>query len=147
MVYWITGRAKSGKTTLAKSLIEANKFKSIVLLDGDEVREHFPGTGYSDEERYEHIMRIARFAAILEKQGFLVIIALVSPRKAWRQEARKLFRESKLIYLPGGHLWEGTVYEEPDEEELRDSGMVYERHPSYYRRILCTLMNEGGGGD
>ena len=64
-------------------------------------------------------MRIACFSALLEAQGYTVIIALVSPKKAWRQEARAIFKESKLIYVPGGTLWKGTTYEEPDEEELQ----------------------------
>ena len=118
MVYWITGRAGSGKTTLAKKMMADFHCERTVLLDGDNVRKWFPA-GYSDEERHAHIMRVARFAALLEEQGFVVIIALVSPKKEWRVEARSLFQESCLIYLPGGTLWLGTTYEEPDEEEIQ----------------------------
>jgi adenylylsulfate kinase len=120
MVYWITGRKGAGKTPtaykLATELLQHGG--RVVLFDGDDVRRHFPA-GFTDRERRQHIMRIARFSALLEQQGFTVIVALVSPRKAWRQEARALFEESELIYVPGGTLWPGTTYEEPDEEELR----------------------------
>lgn len=118
-VYWITGKKGAGKTTYARRLAEELKAggEQPVVLDGDAVREHFPA-GYTDEERHEHIIRIARFAALLESEGHTPIIALVSPRKDWRQEARTYFKESYLVYLPGGTLWKGTTYEVPDREEL-----------------------------
>lgn len=121
MIYWITGRAGAGKTTKAVALREdlyAQGCRDIVILDGDVVRVFFP-TGFTDNEREAHIMHTAKVAALLESQGFTVIIALVSPRKHWRVAARKLFARSALIYMPGGTLWPGTEYEEPDEEELR----------------------------
>ena len=119
MVYFITGRAHSGKTTTAFQLAWhlSKKGKTVLMLDGDQVRNLIP-TGFSNLDRYNHIMRIAAFAAIAEAQGITPIIALMAPKKAWRQQARELFKKSKLIYRPGGTLWENTVYEEPDKEEL-----------------------------
>lgn len=119
MVYWITGKASSGKTLYARRLQEhfERLGERVLLLDGDEVRQYFE-TGYTDEERREHILRIAAFGSIAEDQGFLVIIALMSPKKEWRMEARKMFKRSMIIYVPGGTLWPGTIYEEPDHEEI-----------------------------
>ena len=100
MIYWITGRSNSGKTALANKIAEDLKYLGggthTLILDGDEVRKSFP-TGFSDEERYNHILRIAKFASIAEKQGITVIIALISPKSKWRIEARKLFLRSKLM--------------------------------------------------
>ena len=96
MIYWITGKKNSGKTTLAyhlKEILESYG-ESVVILDGDEIRDGFP------------------------KQGIIPIIALLSEKKEWRVYTRKLFKKSKLIYQPGGVSIEGTVYEIPDEEEL-----------------------------
>ncbi len=120
MIYWLTGRANSGKTICSYRLAInlTREGKTTLVLDGDEVRGIVPAD-FSDQGRHDHIMRIAGFASIAEAQGLTVIIALVSPRKAWRQEARKLFKESKLIYMPGGEMWPGTTYEEPDGEELK----------------------------
>ena len=123
MVYWITGRSSSGKTVYAYRLKEQLEScgQSVLLLDGDEVRIHFPA-GYEDKDREENIMRIAKIAAIAESQGFVVIVALVSPKKEWRMRARKMLKESMLIYMPCGILWEGTEYEEPDHEEMMCGG-------------------------
>lgn len=124
MVYWLTGRASSGKTVYAKRMKrQFEKYDAkVLLLDGDEVRDEFQNKDFDDESRLNHIMTIARFAAIAERQGFIVIIALISPKKEWRMKARKLFDNSMLIYLPGGMLWEGTEYEEPDHEEMMVEG-------------------------
>jgi len=109
MVYWITGRSSSGKTTLAYRLA---KQTNGIVVDGDHVRKYFP-VGFSDEERQDNIMRIAKIAKIIEDQGREAIVACVSPKRAWRQEAQGLFKECVEICLPFGELWEGTEYEEP----------------------------------
>lgn len=108
MVYWITGRKNSGKTTLAYKIA---KQTNGVVLDGDEFRQHFK-TGFSDSERLEHIKRISKIAMILEKQDVTVIIACVSPNKTVRKEIQSWFDSCIEIQLPYGELWAGTVYEE-----------------------------------
>jgi adenylylsulfate kinase-like enzyme len=124
MIYWITGRSSSGKTVYAKRL--KKQFESlgasVLHLDGDEVRDLNSNKDYTDEARKNHIMSVAKFAAIAEKQGFIVIISLLSPKKKWRMKARKLFDKSMLIFMPGGFLWEGTEFEDPDHEEMMVEG-------------------------
>ena len=119
MVYWITGKAKAGKTTLAGQM--ANEFrklnKQVLILDGDVVRKYFP-CNFDDCGRWDNIKRIATIAKIAEEQNIIVIVACISPKKEWRMKVKKMFYEFKLFYVPGGYLWEGTQYEEPDEEEL-----------------------------
>ena len=124
MIYWITGCSSSGKTVYSKRL--KRQFEElggkVLLLDGDTVRDMFGNQGYENDDRERHIMDVANYAAIAEKQGFIVIIALISPKKEWRMKARKKFDKSMLIYLPGGTLWEGTDYEIPDHEEIMVEG-------------------------
>jgi adenylylsulfate kinase-like enzyme len=96
--------------------------EKVLLLDSDVVRDQVGNQGYDDEAREMHIMDIADYAAIAEKQGFLVIVAIISPKKEWRMKARKKFEKSMLIYMPDGKLWEGTEYEEPDHEEMMVEG-------------------------
>ena len=116
MVIWVTGKANAGKTTLAKKL--NNIIPNSIILDGDDIRNIIK-SGFDDKSRFEHIIRIAKMAAVFENQKLIPIIALVSPIKMWRDEARKLFKESLLYYIPGGDLWAGTKFEIPDEEELK----------------------------
>jgi len=63
-------------------------------------------------------MMAAKIAALLEEQKFIPIVALISPKKKWRNEARELFTTSFLIYVAGGTLWKDTSYEEPANGEL-----------------------------
>lgn len=129
MVIWITGKSSSGKTVYAKRLkrLFESFGEKVLLLDSDIVREQFGddirnNKSVDDDNRKNHIMKIANYAALAEKQGFTVIVAIISPKKQWRMKARKLFDKSMLIYMPGGHLWEGTEYEEPDHEEMMVEG-------------------------
>ena len=115
MVIFITGKSGAGKTTLAYQLALEN---NAIVLDGDEFRQIFP-IGFSDSDREIHIMRMARVAGLIEKQGLDVIIAAIIPKRIWRDQARTFCKDSKLIYLTGGTLWDGTEYEEPNKEELR----------------------------
>lgn len=118
MVIWITGRKGSGKSTLASLL--AGQFRSAVVLDGDTIRDTITGNhDFSDAGRMANIETLANLAHVLESQGLTVIVACISPRRAWRKAVREIFLQSMLVYLPGGTLWEGSEYEEPDAEELR----------------------------
>ena len=108
MVYWITGRKGSGKTTLARRIAEQT---NGIVLDGDEIRRVFP-TGFSREDIISHNRRITKLARIFEGQGHVVIIACVSPYREGRKVLQGLFDECIEIQLPFGTLWPGTKYEE-----------------------------------
>ena len=116
MVYIISGSKNSGKTTFAyclKKILE-DCGKSVVILDGDELREEFP-IGYADAERWRRVCTISKLAIIFEKQGVIPIIALALEKREWRDRMRRRFNSSRLIYVPGGDkLKGGTIYEVPD---------------------------------
>jgi adenylylsulfate kinase-like enzyme len=120
MNHILTGKADAGKTTLAKKMqlgFILDDGKRVFLLDGDDIRIDFP-LGYTDEDREHHIIRMGKFTNILNRQGFDVIIAAVLPKKKWRDMLKEIIKEeTHLIYVKGGHLWEGTEYEEPIEDE------------------------------
>lgn len=119
MVYWITGKKNSGKTTYAYRLKKKLKSmgKSVVILDGGELRGQFP-VGYNEEKRYQRTRTICKLAIIFERQDVIPIIALLSEKAEWRKNCREMFRRSKLIYLPGGISPKGVIYEVPGAEEL-----------------------------
>jgi bifunctional enzyme CysN/CysC len=120
MVILITGKKDAGKTTYAKRLVEeliANGVEAV-MLDGDEFRQETGNDDFTDEGRQRNLIGAAKVAAELERQGNIVTVAFVAPRKAWREAMRLLWKESRLVYLPGGTLWPNTTYEIPDEEEF-----------------------------
>ena len=114
MVIWVTGKKGAGKTTLAYEI--KSGLDKAVVLDGDEIRAIYPAD-FSDEGRKNNITRIGQLAGLIERQGYTVICALVSPKKEWRDEARSHAQKSYLIYVEGGTLWPGTTYETPDDKE------------------------------
>jgi len=82
-VIWLTGLSGSGKSTLAEKLYEElkNRGMKVEHLDGDLIRDVFPRTGFSKEERDRHIRRIGFLASMLEKNGVFVVASFIAPYK------------------------------------------------------------------
>ena len=76
---WLTGLSGSGKSTIAEKLFEElkNRGMKVEHLDGDLVRDVFPRTGFSKEERDRHIRRIGFLASMLEKNGVFVVASFI----------------------------------------------------------------------
>jgi adenylylsulfate kinase len=91
-VLWFTGLSGSGKSTLADLIYEhlVNKGYRVTRLDGDTVRSIFPNTGFTRDERNNHIRRIGYLASILEKNGVIVLSSFVSPYAESRDFVRGL---------------------------------------------------------
>ena len=100
-VLWFTGLSGSGKSTLADSVYtELTKFYlKIEQLDGDIVRDVFPKTGFSKDERNEHIKRIGFLASILERNGIIVIASFISPFIQSRKNVRNQCENFVEIYV------------------------------------------------
>ena len=100
-VVWFTGLSGSGKTTLAVMLNDHFKKNGerVELLDGDTLRTIFPNTGFSREERNSHIKRTAYIASLLERNGVIAIISLISPYIEAREHARSLCRKFIEVYV------------------------------------------------
>jgi adenylylsulfate kinase len=80
-VVWFTGLSGSGKSTLAEALYKRMKEENIKVeqLDGDIIRNIFPKTGFSKEERNRHVRRVGFLASKLEENGVTVIAHLFRP--------------------------------------------------------------------
>jgi len=100
-VLWLTGLSGAGKSTIANKLypmIKAKGFK-VERLDGDVVREIFPHTGFTKEDRDNHVKRIGYLASLLEKNGVTVICSFVSPYREARRFVRGLCRNFVEVYV------------------------------------------------
>ncbi len=92
VVVWLTGLPASGKSTLAERLqlrLLADRTPAV-LLDGDAVRPILRAAGYTDPERDDFYRRLAALAAVLARQGLIVLVAATAPRRLHRETAREL---------------------------------------------------------
>ena len=91
-VVWFTGLSGAGKSTIADALLARLKTTGVAveLLDGDVIRAHFPGTGFTHHDRDTHIRRVGFMASRLEAHGVIALVSLVSPYRASRAAARAL---------------------------------------------------------
>lgn len=91
-VLWFTGLSGAGKSTLAAKATDYLKKRGLQVqqLDGDRIREIFPNTGFSREDRDRHVRRVGYLASMLEHNNVIVIAALISPYTETRQEVREM---------------------------------------------------------
>lgn len=101
-LYWITGLAGAGKTTIGNALYyELKKEKSnVVLLDGD-ILKGIVGEklGYSYEERLERAKRYCNLCKLLTEQGITVIICTIAMFDSIRQWNRQKIKGYIEIFL------------------------------------------------
>jgi len=75
---WLCGRPSAGKTTLAHGLQKL--MDNVVLLDGDDVRRFAsPEIGYTKEDRYKQMLKVAGISYLINKSGINTIICTCSP--------------------------------------------------------------------
>lgn len=101
-VYWITGLAGAGKTTLANALYRnmRQSLNNVVILDGDELRKSIAfDLGYTSEERKMAAMRYAKLSFMLAMQGINVVIGTISMFHDVRKWNRENIEKYCEIYL------------------------------------------------
>jgi len=124
MIYLITGKANAGKTWYATQLKKefTQEGKRVYHIDGDVWREKNINEDFSDEGRLSNLVSAAKMAGRYEAQDDIVILSFIAPKKEWRELMRVFWKQSRIIYIPGGSLWSGTEYEKPDELEMELRG-------------------------
>lgn len=148
IVVWITGLPSSGKSKFAENLRERLVARGAqpLILDGDEVRAQLvPPPGYSDEERRRFYETLGNLAALLARQGSIVLVPATAHRRAYREHARSVaprffevwvdvpleqcrqrdkkglyakFAEGAVEHVPG----EDAVYEAPQAPDVIATG-------------------------
>jgi adenylylsulfate kinase len=118
-VLWFTGLSGSGKSTIATRVHQELERRGVDVeyIDGDALRDVFPATGFTREEREEHLRRTGYMASRLAAHGVTVVASFVSPYRASREFIRRL--------CPG--FLEIFVATPLDECERRDVKGLYAR--------------------
>lgn len=100
-VVLLTGLSGSGKTTLAGSVADTLKKRGIlpVIMDGDDIRSWLQVKGFDAESRKEHNLAVGRWAALLESQGHIVLVALIAPFAEVRNQIRSFCRNFIEVHL------------------------------------------------
>lgn len=97
---WLTGLSGSGKSTVANALaLElAARGKLFSILDGDSLRQGLnKDLGFTDSDRVENIRRVAEVARLQVRSGLVTVVALVSPFRADRKDAREIVGQQDFI--------------------------------------------------
>jgi len=100
-VIWLTGLSGAGKTTIANCLQKRFNDESVfpVLLDGDEIRNTLRVKMFDEDSRKKHNLYVGYLASILEKQGHIVIVSLISPYADIRNEVRGMCKNFIEVYV------------------------------------------------
>jgi len=97
LIVWLTGLPGSGKTTIAEGVKKYLRelAYNVIVLDGDVLRKGIcSDLGYSIEDRIENNRRIGEVAQIFLNEGYIVIVAVVSPVESARNILKQKFGRS-----------------------------------------------------
>lgn len=101
IVFWVTGLAGSGKTTIAKKM--KSKIQKIygptIVLSGDEIRSIFDMKGYTFKERLLTVKKYQKLIKKLSNQKINVIFAVIGMMHEIRRINRKLFNNYVEIFI------------------------------------------------
>lgn len=99
MIIVFFGQPGSGKTSLAKEIIERGILSSPIHIDGDEMRKIFYNQDYSQDGRMRNLNRASDIATFLHKNGHDVVLSLVYPYKEARAYLQALNDEIRWVYV------------------------------------------------
>ncbi|MCX6265902.1 MAG: adenylyl-sulfate kinase [Bacteroidetes bacterium] len=101
-VIWLTGLSGAGKTTLAQHLEKALSDKGYFtqILDGDNIRTGINNNlGFSEDDRFENIRRIAEISKLFVNCGVITINCFISPTEDIRNMARRIIGQDDFIEI------------------------------------------------
>jgi len=99
---WLTGLPSAGKTTISKELAPALRARDlrVELLDGDEVRRGLSADlGFDRNSRETHAGRVTFVAKLLVRNGVIPVVALISPYRSSRAQAREEIGRFVEVYV------------------------------------------------
>jgi adenylyl-sulfate kinase len=91
--FWFTGLSGAGKSSLAAAYKSALRAREIqcAQIDGDLIRARLNHVlGFSLNDRRENIRRVAEIARLLNADGLIVLVSVISPNRNDREYAREI---------------------------------------------------------
>ncbi|WP_442873232.1 adenylyl-sulfate kinase [Cupriavidus sp. USMAA2-4] len=122
LTVWLTGLSGAGKSTLADG---AQRWLSrlgirSLRIDGDQLRAGIcQDLRFSAEDRHENVRRAAHIAKLINEQGLLVLVSMISPTELDRQTARSI--------VGADHFLEVYVRADLEQCRARDPKGLYAR--------------------
>ena len=119
-VIWLTGLSGAGKSTIAQEL--TNHIDAQVV-DGDVIRKNVcTDVPHVKINRKDYLTRVVEYIIKLLKESEFVIVAIVSPEKAWREWTKVQLEQVGVTYY--------EIYVEASLEtcERRDVKGLYGRY-------------------
>lgn len=100
LVLWLTGLSGAGKSTIANGL--SDKLNNIGIknkvLDGDDVRMGIcSDLGFTIDDRFENIRRIAEISKLFIESDFVVIVAAITPKQKMREMAANIIGRKNYV--------------------------------------------------
>lgn len=102
MIIWLIGLSGAGKSTVASEIVAQlrSKGRQVVFLDGDLLREVWPeDVDHSMAGRERNAARVSRLCAMLDRQGFWVVAAILSIFPEWQKWNRETFSSYYQVHL------------------------------------------------
>ncbi|MBE7172194.1 MAG: adenylyl-sulfate kinase [Williamsia sp.] len=102
MIVQLCGLSGAGKTTLTTCTKEVLKSQGVKteIIDGDEYRSRFcRDLGFSREDRFENIRRLAFIASKFSSHGIVAIISAINPYQELRDELKNTYRNVQTIFI------------------------------------------------
>jgi adenylylsulfate kinase len=93
VIAWLTGLSGSGKTSISDAVDRAlaEQGRHVFVLDGDNLRHGLcRDLGFDAVDRAENVRRVAEVATLMAEAGLIVLVALISPLRAERAQARTI---------------------------------------------------------
>jgi sulfate adenylyltransferase len=118
LVVFFTGLSGSGKSTVARGLIDRlhETDRSVTVLDGDVARRMLSsGLGFSKADRDTNIRRLGWVGAEVARHGGLAVLAPIAPFAATRDEVRRMVRAVGDLVL----VWVSTPLEECERRDRK----------------------------
>ena len=102
IVIWFTGLSGSGKSAISSEVEKLLHSKGYLtqILDGDKIRNGINNNlGFSVEDRFENIRRIAEVSKLFVECGIITICSFISPTEKIRSVARSIIGNKDFIEI------------------------------------------------